>query len=56
MRLHPQHLLESRLTADARPVRVILSDKKCDRNWALGWPKDRPIVVRERISSDGLVP
>jgi hypothetical protein len=39
-----------------RPVRAILFDKTEAANWALGWPQDRTVVVRERIDVPGFGP
>jgi hypothetical protein len=45
------------LGEQARPVRAILFDETAERkNWALGWPQDRTIVVEERMDTDGYGP
>lgn len=40
----------------AMAVRAILFDKTADRNWALGWHRDRTICVRQRIDVHGFGP
>ncbi len=42
--------------ASARPVRVLLFDKRDGGNWALGWHQDRTIEVQDRIDVAGFGP
>ena len=39
----------------SRPVRAVLLDKNCGRNWALGWHQDRTIAVKARRPVEGFV-
>lgn len=51
-----QSLVAEYIGAAARPVRVLLFDKRDGGNWALGWHQDRTIEVQERIDMTGFGP
>ncbi len=51
-----QALVAEYIGAAARPVRVLLFDKRDGGNWALAWHQDRTIEVQKRVDTSGFGP
>ena len=51
-----RRLASRHIGALARPVRVLLFDKRDGGNWSLGWHQDRTIEVRKRLEVPGFGP